>query len=245
MQISGNTILITGGATGIGLALAKSFLDLGNDVIICGRRSDRLSDAKEANPALHIRVADVSDQDERSNLVVWIAQNFPRLNMLVNNAGVQHLFGFRDGPSGLDKIDEEIATNLSAPIHLTTMLLPLLESQSEAAIVNISSGLGFTPLAQMPVYCATKAALHSLTMSLRYQLRATRVSVFEIIPPLVQSELGATHRPEEMNRSAMPPEVAVVDIVAALSNDTFEVAIGEAANLLSKRDALFPMLNRV
>jgi uncharacterized oxidoreductase len=244
MRIYGNTILITGGATGIGLALAKSLLELGNEVIICGRRTDRLSAARQANPALHVRVADVSDPEGRNNLVAWLGENFPRLNILVNNAGVQHLFGFRDGPSGLAGIDEEIATNLSAPIHLTTLLLPLLEGQSEAAILNISSGLGFTPLAQMPVYCATKAALHSLTMSLRYQLRATAVRVFEIIPPLVQSELGAAHRPAEMNSSAMPADVAVSDIIAALSSDTLEVAIGDAANLFNKRDALFPMLNR-
>lgn len=244
MQLSGNTVLITGGATGIGLALAQSLLKLGNDVIICGRRHDRLSAAKEANPALHVRMADVSDRQGRSDLVTWLKQTFPRLNVLVNNAGVQHLFSFRDGPSGLAKADEEIATNLSAPIHLTTMLLPLLESQSEAAIMNISSGLGFTPLARMPIYCATKAALHSLTMSLRYQLRETRIRVFEIIPPIVQSELGGVNRPEEVYRSAMPAEVAVAEMIKALSSDTLEVAIGEASNLRGKRDALFPVLNK-
>jgi uncharacterized oxidoreductase len=244
MQLSGNTVLITGGATGIGLALAQSLLLHGNDVIICGRRAERLLAAKEANPALHVRVADVADRDERRELVAWLSQHFPRLNLLVNNAGVQHLFSFRDGSAGLAKADEEIATNLGAPIHLTTLLLPLLESQTGAAIVNISSGLGFTPLAQMPVYCATKAALHSLTLSLRYQLRETSVRVFEMIPPLVQSELGAEHRPPEMNRSAMPAEAAVAEMIEALASDTFELAIGEAANLHAKRDALFPMLNK-
>lgn len=244
MQIANNTVLITGGATGLGFALAQSLLELGNEVIICGRRQDRLLAVKEANPAVHIRVSDVSNREERGDLVAWLSNNFPRLNVLVNNAGVQHLFNFRNEPSELIKADEEIATNFSAPIHLTTMLLPLLESQDEAAILNISSGLGFTPLAQMPVYCATKAALHSLTMSLRYQLRETRVRVFEIIPPLVQSELGSTHRPKEMNESAMQAEVAVAEIIAALSSNIMEVAIGEAANLRNKRDALFAVLNR-
>jgi uncharacterized oxidoreductase len=243
MHLTGNTILITGGATGIGLVLSQELLKLGNEVIICGRRRDRLEDALIANPGLHIRVCDVLDHKARTDLVLWLEGNFPRLNILINNAGVQHLYDFRDSSSNPALPEEEIATNLGAPIYLTTLLLPLLERQATAAIANVSSGLGFTPLAQVPVYCATKAALHSLTMSLRHQLRNTNVRVFEIIPPLVTSELGSEHRPEEVNKSSMPTEDAVSEIVAGLENDTFELAIGRAKNLVSKREELFSMMN--
>ncbi|MEI6208379.1 MAG: SDR family NAD(P)-dependent oxidoreductase [Desulfuromonadales bacterium] len=243
MQLTGNTILITGGATGIGLVLAQGLLERGNEVIICSRRHERLEAAQAANPGLHIRVCDVSDHNARISLVSWLADNFPSLNILINNAGVQHLYNFRDSHSNPAKPNEEIAINLGAPIHLTTLLLPLLESQTTAAVVNVSSGLGFTPLARVPVYCATKAALHSLTMSLRHQLRNTNVRVFEVIPPLVTSELGFPHRSEEVNSSAMPTEDAVAEIIAGLEKDIFELAIDRAKNLVSKREELFALMN--
>jgi uncharacterized oxidoreductase len=244
MQVIGNTVLITGGATGIGLALAKALLERGNEVIICGRRPDRLTAARTANPGLRVRVADVSDRASRADLVAWLRDAFPRTNVLVNNAGIQHLVDFRGGAAELVKADEEIATNLAAPMHLTSLMLPMLASQPRAAIVNVSSGLGFAPLAQMPVYCATKAALHSLTMSLRHQLRETHVQVFEVIPPIVASDLGAGHRPAEANKSAMPAETAAAGIVEALEGDVLEVALGEAEKLRSKRDALFAVMNK-
>ncbi|MGD1147301.1 MAG: SDR family oxidoreductase [Thermoanaerobaculaceae bacterium] len=244
MKITGNTVLITGGATGIGLALAKALLERGNEVIVCGRRADRLTAARTSNPSLRVRVADVADAKSRADLLAWIRDSFPRTNVLVNNAGVQHLVDFQGGAAELAKADEEIATNLSAPIHLTSLMLPLLASRPEAAIVNISSGLGFAPMARMPVYCATKAALHSLTVSLRHQLRETRVKVFEVIPPIVTSDLGADHRLAEANRAAMPAEAAAAAIVAGLEGDVLEIAIGDAENLRAKRDALFEAMNR-
>src|SRR5262249_24446663 len=127
----------------------------------------------------------------------------PRTNVLVNNAGVQHVFDFRDA-SQLARIDEEIAINLTALIHLTTLFIPILDT-----IINVSSGLAFAPLARMPIYCATKAAVHSLTLSLRHQLRGSGIRVFEVIPPIVTSELGAYHRPQEVKDRAMPTDVAV------------------------------------
>lgn len=244
MRVNDNTVLITGGASGIGLELARALLRRGNEVIVCGRRAGRLDAARADNPGLHARVADVADPDSRAALVAWLRTDFPTLNVLVNNAGVQRLFEFREGLARLPEVDRELAINLAAPIHLTAMVLPILLEQPEAAIVNVSSGLAFAPLAQMPVYCASKAALHSLTMSLRHQLRDTQVRVFEAIPPLVASELGAEHRPPEANRTAMPAATAAAAIVAALENDVFEVAIGEAERLRDKREALFPFMNR-
>jgi uncharacterized oxidoreductase len=155
--------------------------------------------------------------------------------VLVNNAGVQHIVDFRN-PEHLRRAEEEIAINLLAPIQLTNMFLPLLQREPHAAVVNISSGLGFAPLARMPVYSATTAALHSV--SLRHQLRETNVRFFEIIPPIVTSELGSAHRPAEMNRAAMPTDAAVAEMIDALARDEFECAVGEAKRLREKREAV-------
>jgi uncharacterized oxidoreductase len=244
LNISGNTVLVTGGATGIGLALAAELVRRGNEVIICGRRQDRLDRAKEQIPQLHTRTADVADAASRRALVEWLRSQHPKLNVLVNNAGIQHLFSFTAGERDLARADEEVAINLLAPIHLAAELIPHLSRQPAAAIVNVSSGLGFAPLAHMPVYCATKAAMHSLTMSLRHQLRGTSVRTFEVIPPIVASELGSAHRPAQMNATAMPAETAALEIVEGLERDQFEIAIGDAAGLMAKRDAAFPFMNR-
>jgi uncharacterized oxidoreductase len=141
MNVSGRTVLITGGGTGVGLSLAESFLQRDNTVIVCGRRKDRLDAAKTAHPGLHVRVTDVSDDRSRRDLAGWIEKDFPALDVLVNNAGVQHLFDFRNGMDYLEKAGEEITTNLVAPIHLTALFLPLLERNGNSAVVNISSGL--------------------------------------------------------------------------------------------------------
>lgn len=242
MNLSGNTILITGGATGIGFELARALVDRGNEVIICGRRAAKLDEAQRAIPALKTHVADVASAESRAELVRWLEAEFPRLNVLVNNAGVQHRLDLRD-VANLGLAEEEVATNFLAPIHLTALLLPLLERQPAAAIVNVSSGLAFAPLARMPVYCATKAALHSLTLSLRHQLRETAVRVVEVIPPLVKSDLGAWHRPPQLNDIAMPADVAAADIVRGLEQDEDEIAIGDSANLRAKREELFAVMN--
>jgi uncharacterized oxidoreductase len=193
MKTSGNTILITGGATGIGLAVAKAFVKAGNTVIICGRRRHKLDEAKQQVPALHTLVCDIASEHERQRLFKQVTARFPTLNILVNNAGVQRMIDLRNGvpvPSG----EDEIEINLKAPIDLAARFIPFLAQQERAAIVNVSSGLAFVPLAMAPVYCATKAALHSFTISLRHQLRDTGIRVFELIPPRVDTELGAASR---------------------------------------------------
>lgn len=150
---------------------------------------------------------------------------------------------FRHGPRDLPVADEELSTNLAAPIHLSAMLIPHLRRRREAAIVNISSGLGFTPLAVVPVYCATKAAVHALSLSLRYQRRKTSVRVFEVAPPIVPTELaGKRERPDEAEFT-MTPEAVAKGIVEALRRDRYEVALGAAANLHRKRDKLFDVIN--
>lgn len=239
MNLSGNSILITGGATGIGFELARALVERGNEVTICGRRAARLEEAKEKVPALNILVADVSDAAAREELT----RSLPRTNFLVNNAGVQHVFDFRDA-SQLPRIDEEIAINLTALIHLTTLFIPLVERNEQPAIANVSSGLAFAPLARMPIYCATKAAVHSLTLSLRHQLRDTPIRVFEVIPPIVTSELGSYHRPQAVKDRAMPTDAAVARMLEGFERDELEIAIGEADHMRAKREGLFPFLNR-
>lgn len=242
MDLSGNTLLITGGATGIGFELARAMLARGNEVVICGRRAERLEEAKRLLPALHVRVADVASPRSREELVQWLEAEHPRTNILVNNAGVQHRVDLRD-VANLQLAEEEIAINLLAPLHLTAMLLPLLQRQPSAAVVNVSSGLAFTPLARMPVYCATKAALHSMTLSLRHQLRDSNVRVVEVIPPLVRSELGAWHRPPQLNELAMPADAAVAELIDGLERDDLEIAIGDAGTMREQREALFAAMN--
>ncbi len=189
MQLSSNTILITGGATGIGLALAERLLRGGNKIIVCGRRAQVLAELRAKHPGIEARIADLSRPSDREDLVAWATTKFPDLNVLVNNAGIQrrvNLITERDWAA----THEEIAINLDAPIHLTSLFLPHLQKKQHSAILNVTSGLSFVPLADTPVYCATKAALHSFTLSLRHQLAGTSVEVIEIVPPAVNTDLG-------------------------------------------------------
>ncbi len=243
MRISGNTVLITGGGTGIGLALAEQLVRRDNRVIICGRRRERLLAAKKRNPDLQIRVCDVSKPASRRALAHWVTSEFNHLNILVNNAGIQRTVDFRKGARDLPDADEEVATNLLAPIHLSALLIPHLRRRQQSAIVNITSGLAFTPLAIVPVYCATKSAIHSLSLTLRFQLRDTPVRIFEVAPPIVPTALsGSRHRPEDDEHSMSPDDVAQ-GIVDALENDQYEVALGPAAGLHQQREALFAAIN--
>lgn len=190
MNMTDNTILVTGGASGIGLALAERFLHKGNEVIICGRREEKLQEAKERFPNLHIRVCDVSDKCERQSLAKWVTSEFPNLNVLVNNAGIQQRVNLLDAPADWDYYQQEIAANQEAPIHLSMLLVPQLILKKNATIINITSGLAFTPPAWVPIYGATKAAMHSFTVSLRLQLEKSNINVVEVLPPAVNTDLG-------------------------------------------------------
>jgi uncharacterized oxidoreductase len=191
MKVTGNTILITGGASGIGLAFAERFVSRGNTVIICGRREEKLTEAAAKVPGIHTRVCDVALPDERERLAEWATREFPDLNVLVNNAGVQRRVNITEYDEPWEATSSEITINLEAPVHLCTLFYPHLAKRDNAAIVNVTSGLSFAPLANVPVYSATKAALHSFTLSLRWQLRGSPVGVVEIIPPAVDTDLQA------------------------------------------------------
>ena len=180
MEISGNTVLITGGATGIGYAMAESFLEAGNEVIICGRREERLLEAQKKHPDFHIKVCNVAEEADRRTLVEWITANFRNLNILINNAGVQRDIDFTKGIAEFLAGENEIKINLETPIVLSGLFIPYLTGKKEAAIINISSGLGFVPAARMPVYSATKAGLHAFSMALRHQLKNQEIKIYAI-----------------------------------------------------------------
>jgi uncharacterized oxidoreductase len=189
MEMNGHKILITGGATGIGLALAQRFVAAGSTAIVCGRRADKLKEAAQKVPGLITHASDVGTPQERERLLAWVQKNHPDTNMLMNNAGIQRRFSLEE-PVDWAEAGAEIAINLDAPIHLSALFIPHLKKQKTPAIFNVTSGLSFAPFSIMPVYCATKAALHSFTLSLRHQLRKTPIRVVEIIPPAVQTDLG-------------------------------------------------------
>jgi uncharacterized oxidoreductase len=248
MNMTQNVILITGGATGIGLALAEIFLKKGNEVIICNRRKNKLDEAKFKLPNLYTFQCDIAKEEDRKKLIELITTEFGNLNILVNNAGIQNEIDFRKGLIDLQNNESEIDINFKVPVLLSAQIIPYLIKQKESAIINISSGLAFAPISIMPVYCATKAALHSFSMSLRHQLRKTSVKVFEIIPPTVDTELdrGARDKRGQTDRG-IRTEIVAVSAVEAIENDKYEVAIGQAQFLVDNSrkepDVLFTRMN--
>jgi uncharacterized oxidoreductase len=187
MQMTDNTILVTGGGTGIGRGLAESLHQLGNQVIIAGRRLEPLLAVAEASPGIRYLSLDQGDAADIRRFAIELSDKYPELNVIVNNAGIQRVEDLTSpGPGAAE---QTIAINLLGPIRLTAALLQLLLGKPHAAILNVTSGLAFMPSALTPTYCASKAALHSYTQSLRYQLRETPVQVIEIIPPQVQTAL--------------------------------------------------------
>ena len=186
MKLSGNKILISGGASGIGLGLTRRFAEEGNEVIICGRRESALEEAAGGAAGIVTRVADLSTPEGRIELFEWIAKEHPDTNVLVNNAGIQQWMSIED-EDFYQRAETEIATNIEAPIHLTALFVKL---DSLNTIMNVTSGLSFAPLARVPVYSATKAFLHSFTLSLRHNLKAKGIEVVEIIPPALNTDLG-------------------------------------------------------
>ncbi len=189
MQLTNNHILITGGGSGIGRGLAEAFHALGNQVIIAGRRTSMLEDTVRSNPGMVPYAVDLQDPAALQAFAAQVAERHPALNVLINNAGIMRAEDLQAHPANPVDMEEILATNLLAPLRLTAALLPLLRRQPRSTIMNVSSGLAFVPLAFTPTYCATKAALHSYTQSLRYQLKGTTTEVVELIPPYVATDL--------------------------------------------------------
>jgi len=189
MNLTGNTILITGGGSGIGRGLAEAFHALGNQVVIAGRRKHALDETVAANPGMQSLTLDIENPAAIRDFAAHATAQFPSLNVLINNAGIMRAEKLLAQQPNLADSEAIVTTNLLGPIRLTAALLPHLQAQPASTIVNVTSGLAFVPLSLTPTYCATKAALHSYSLSLRYQLRATKTEVIELIPPYVQTHL--------------------------------------------------------
>ncbi|MDN4072037.1 SDR family oxidoreductase [Fictibacillus terranigra] len=229
MNITGNTILITGGASGIGLAFAERFLKEGNKVIVAGRREEKLAEAKEKYPELHTKVCDVSKEDERIALFEWASSEFPDLNVLVNNAGIQQRVNLQNADHDWSYYQKEMAINIEGPIHLSMLFIPHLKKQKRAAIMNITSGLAIQPGVWVPIYSATKAAMHSFTLTLRYQLEDTNIEVVEILPPAVNTDLGGVG----LHTFGAPVDDFADTIFEGLKKEKVEVGYGGTEERLS------------
>lgn len=218
MQLSNNKILITGGASGIGLGLTERFLQEGNTVIICGRREPVLKEAAEKHPSIITRVCDLASEADRVELYEWVAEEHSDMNVLVNNAGIQQWIPI-DGPDFFARAKTEIVTNIEAPLHLMSLFMQL---KSLNTIINITSGLSFVPLAKTPVYSATKAFLHSFTHSARYLLKPKGIEVIELIPPALNTDLGG----KGLHDHAPPVSDFIAYIFEQLKQGKTEAAFG-------------------
>ena len=229
MKIADSTLLITGGGSGIGRGLAEAFHKAGSKVIIAGRRKELLDEVVTANPGMAAESFDVDDAEAIKSFATNLIQKYPGLNAVMHNAGIMR---DEDLPAGDPATAEAtITTNLLGPIRLNSALLPHLLQQPAATVLTVTSGLAFVPLSLTPTYCATKAAIHSYTQSLRYQLQGTSVQVIEIVPPYVQTELTGEHQKTDPN--AMPLDEYINETFTILQHqpDAAEVLVGRVKPL--------------
>lgn len=214
MKMTGSTILITGGGSGIGRGLAEAFHMLGNQVIISGRRKEALDDTTAANPGMKSAVLDIENAEAIQSFAAQMKADFPALNVVIHNAGIARIEAVQAGT--VTDAEATVMTNLLGPIRLNAALLPHLLAQPHAAILTVSSGIAFRPLAVSPTYSATKAAIHSYTECLRYQLKDTQVQVIELVPPYVQTELMGERQASDPN--AMPLADFISEVMALLKS---------------------------
>jgi uncharacterized oxidoreductase len=224
MKISNNKILITGGATGIGLGLTERFLKENNTVIICGRRADALKHVSDNHPSVITKVCDLTIAAEREELYRWVAEKHSDLNVLVNNAGIQQWMNVSD-KDFFTRAKEEITTNIEAPLHLTSLFINL---KSLTTVINVTSGLSFVPLTKTPVYSATKAFFHSFTLSLRHLLKEKNIEVIEMIPPALNTDLGG----KGLHDHAPPVSDFVTSVFEQMKQGKNELTFGFSENMV-------------
>jgi len=228
MKTSQNTVLIIGGTAGIGLEIVKQLTDLNNHVIVTGRNKERLHAALAGLKNVTAIPFDVSKANEVDNLFERISNDFPHLNMVINNAGRAILYNLADeNQDAFRNAEDEMLTNYLSIIRINQKLLPILKKQSESAIVNVSSVVAYVPGITLPTYAASKAALHSYTTSLRLSLEDTSVKVFELMPPLVDTEFSK----EIGGHNGIKPLVVADEFIAALAKDEFEIMVGDTAKI--------------
>jgi uncharacterized oxidoreductase len=216
MNMTGNTILITGGGSGIGRGLAEAFHKLGNQVVIAGRRQSMLDETTKANPGMKSLTLDVENADSIVEFAQKITAEFPTLNVVINNAGSGQFENIAADGIDVKLVESAFTTNVLGPIRLTAALLPHLKKQPKSTVANVTSGLAYLPLAWMATYCSTKAAMHSYTESLRYQLKDTSVEVLEIAPPYVQTHFGG--EAQKADPRAMPLEAYIAETMEAFKS---------------------------
>lgn len=227
MKLSRNTILITGGASGIGLELALQLQARDNTVIVTGRNQAKLDRLAQQHPLLHTIQSNVNQLEAIQSLYTEATHRFPKLNILINNAGIMRKINLHTAASGENDLGREIETNLLGPIRMVQQFLPHLRAQSTAAIVNVSSGLAFTPFPISPIYGASKVGLHSFTQSLRVQLRNTHIKVFELAPPSTDTALNGAFTPADLKGAPMMDVHAVArQTLAGLARDRLEILPG-------------------
>lgn len=234
MRLEGNTVLVTGGASGIGRGLAIAMAGAGNRVIIAGRRTDALRAVADGRPGIEFLPLDVSDTECVEEFVTRLDRDHPDLNVVINNAGVMAI----EDLTTLDpaRTAEIVATNLLGPILLTSLLIPRLRSRAHSAVINVTSALAFVPMATAPTYCATKAGLHSFTESLRFQLRDSVIQVIEVVPPRVRTDMvGPT------DDRAIDLDAFIAEVISALANPhVTEIVVGAARGLrYAERDGAY------
>lgn len=235
MKLSNRTVLITGGSGGIGLGLAEEFFRAGSNVIICGRDILKLKKAEKNYPGLKALQYDVGDALEREKLAAEILSDFPELDILINNAGIQHYTDLKTGYEGIVSIRNEITTNLISVIELTALFISHLMKKPSAAIINVGSGLAFMPMPGTPVYSATKAALHTYTLVLRRQLSETGVKVIEVIPPMVDTDLNRQGREQaKLKYRGISVNEYIPTVVRGLENDEEMIFYGDGAKAMSQ-----------
>ena len=232
MNLSGNTILITGGSSGIGFEMAKEFLAAKNIVIITGRNLDKLEKAKEKLGDVTIIQSDVSNPDSIRELYEQVSKEFSALNILINNAGVMFTINLQKHDLSANELTKELDINVKGTIWMNDAFLPLLKKNKNSATVMVSSGLAFVPLPISPIYSATKAAVHSYTLSLRGQLKNTGVKVFELAPPATETELLADSNEEDMKGiSIMTVQALVADFLKSFSKNKLEICPGQSSQM--------------
>lgn len=235
MKLSGRTVLVTGGTSGIGLGIAEAFHKRGSSVIVCGRDRGRLSAMEEKFPGITALSCDVGDNEQRKNLATEVMRRFPDLDILVNNAGIQRYIDLKKGYDELKSGGDEIAINLVSVVELTALLIGHLMKRPSASIINVSSGLGFMPILETPVYSATKAAIHTYTLVLRQQLRDTPVRVIEIVPPMVDTGLNKEGRDAaHLKFRGISLSEYLPTVIRGLENDDEMIFHGDGAKVLSE-----------
>ncbi len=235
MKLSGRTVLVTGGTSGIGLGIARAFHGWGSRVIVCGRDKRRLSAVEEKFPGITALLCDVGDERQRRNLSVEVMRRFPDLDILINNAGIQRYVDLKKGYDELKSGEDEIAINFVSVVELTALFIEHLLSKPSAAVINVSSGLGFLPMPNTPIYSATKAAIHTYTLVLRQQLRDTSVRVIEIVPPMVDTGLNREGRDAaHLKFRGISLSDYIPTVIRGLESDVEMIFHGDGAKILSE-----------